>query len=144
MVTPSVAAPGDTNPSEATDLFSEDQVIISRQIKMIIHSAVAWHFYLNWLIWLEESVTLFSPFVFDELGRIHYSLAWLATFFVLFSSIARSYATSGNLRLLHSYPVGLPQCVLKLIVHIVGLEQERTSCNSGETEKIEKQTSHGV
>ena len=28
--------------------------------------------------------------------------------------------------------------------HIVGLEQERTSCNSGETEKIEKQTSHGV
>jgi len=27
---------------------------------------------------------------------------------------------------------------------IVGLEQERTSCNSGETEKIEKQTSHGV
>ena len=28
--------------------------------------------------------------------------------------------------------------------YIVGLEQERTSCNSGETEKIEKQTSHGV
>ena len=28
--------------------------------------------------------------------------------------------------------------------NIVGLEQERTSCNSGETEKIEKQTSPGV
>ena len=31
-----------------------------------------------------------------------------------------------------------------IMEHIVGLEQERTSCNSGETEKIEKQTSHGV
>jgi len=34
--------------------------------------------------------------------------------------------------------------LLLIAFHIVGLEQERTSCNLGETEKIEKQTSHGV
>ena len=39
----------------------------------------------------------------------------ISDFFVLFSSIACSYATSGTLRLLHSHSVGLPQCVSKLI-----------------------------